>query len=266
MADILSPRERGGYMGLFAGVMSIGLVGGPLLGGVLTDSVGWHWNFYVGIPLGVAAFIVLTKTLKIRQARPAKIRIDYIGIVLLSVAAGFLLVWISNVQSYGWISWETLYMVGISVVATTVFIIVEMRVAEPLIPMNLFRNRTFTLAVLASISIGVSMFGTSVYLAQYMQVSRGFGPTEAGLMTIPMAVGMMGSSRGHRPARLAHGQVEALRRARRCADDRRHVTAFNTAVRHSAVVGGRVHVPARRRHGNDDAEPRAGRAERLRPA
>ncbi|MGO1627568.1 MAG: MDR family MFS transporter [Microbacterium sp.] len=194
MADILSPRERGRYMGLFAGVMSIGLVGGPLLGGVLTDSVGWHWNFYAGIPLGVAAFIVLTKTLKIRQARPAKIRIDYIGIVLLSVAAGFLLVWISNVQSYGWVSWETLYMVGISVVATTAFIFVEMRVAEPLIPMNLFRNRTFTLAVLASISIGVSMFGTSVYLAQYMQVSRGFGPTEAGLMTIPMAVGMMGSS------------------------------------------------------------------------
>ena len=194
MADILSPRERGKYMGLFAGVMSIGTVGGPLLGGFLTDTISWHWNFYVGVPLGVAAFIVLTKTLKIHQAKPDKVRIDYFGIVLLSIAAGFLLVWISNVQTYGWVSWETLYMVGIAVVATVGFIIVEMRVAEPLIPMHLFRNKTFSLAVLASISIGVSMFGTAVYLAQYMQVSRGFGPTEAGLMTIPMALGMMGAS------------------------------------------------------------------------
>ncbi|MGO1236203.1 MAG: MDR family MFS transporter [Microbacterium gubbeenense] len=194
MADILSPRERGKYMGLFAGVMSIGTVGGPLLGGFLTDTISWHWNFYVGVPLGIAAFIVLTKTLKIHQAKPEKVRIDYFGIVLLSVAAGFLLVWISNVQTYGWASWETLYMVGIAVVATVGFIIVEMKVAEPLIPMTLFRNKTFTLAVLASISIGVSMFGTAVYLAQYMQVSRGFGPTEAGLMTIPMALGMMGAS------------------------------------------------------------------------
>src|SRR5690606_38747306 len=98
------------------------------------------------------------------------------------------------VQTYGWISWETLYMVGITVVAAALFIVVELKVAEPLIPMNLFRNKTFTLTVIASIAIGVSMFGTSVYLAQYMQVSRGFGPTEAGLMTIPMAAGMMGAS------------------------------------------------------------------------
>jgi len=194
MADILSPRERGKYMGLFAGVMAVGTVGGPLLGGFLTDTISWHWNFYVGVPLGILAFIVLTKTLKIHQSKPEKVRIDYFGIVLLSVAAGFLLVWISNVQTYGWISVETLYMVGTAVVAAVAFVIVETKVAEPLIPMRLFRSPTFTLAVLASISIGVSMFGTSVYLAQYMQVSRGFGPTEAGLMTIPMAAGMLGAS------------------------------------------------------------------------
>lgn len=194
MADILSPRERGKYMGLFAGVMAIATVGGPLLGGVLTDSVGWRWNFYVGVPLGIIAIIVLIRTLKIDQIRAAKVRIDYLGIVLLSVAAGFLLVWVSNVSTYGWISWETLAMVGTAVIATALFIIVELKVAEPLIPLTLFRNRTFTLAVLASISIGVAMFGTSVYLAQYMQISRGYGPTEAGLLTIPMAAGMLISS------------------------------------------------------------------------
>ena len=191
MADIISPRERGRYMGLFAGVMAVATVGGPLLGGVLTDSIGWRWNFYVGVPLGIIAFVVLWKTLKIEQIRAAKVRIDYFGIVLLSLAAGFLLVWVSNVSDYGWISWETLIMVSIAVASTVGFILVELRSAEPLIPLTLFRNRTFTLAVLASISIGVAMFGTSVYLAQYMQISRGYGPTEAGLLTIPMAAGML---------------------------------------------------------------------------
>src|SRR5690606_26386942 len=162
MADILSPRERGKYMGLFAGVMAVATVGGPLLGGVLTDSVGWRWNFYVGVPLGVVAIIVLIRTLKIDQIRAAKIRIDYFGIVLLSVAAGLLLVWVSNISTYGWLSWETLIMVGSALIATALFIVVELKVAEPLIPLTLFRNRTFTLSVLASISIGVAMFGTSV--------------------------------------------------------------------------------------------------------
>lgn len=191
MADILSPRERGKYMGLFAGVMAVATVGGPLLGGVLTDSVGWRWNFYVGVPLGIIAIVVLIRTLRIEQIKAAKVRIDYLGIVLLSVASGFLLVWVSNVATYGWISWETLYMVGIAVIAAVLFVVVELKVAEPLIPLTLFRNRTFTLSVLASISIGVAMFGTSVYLAQYMQISRGYGPTEAGLLTIPMAAGML---------------------------------------------------------------------------
>lgn len=194
MADILSPRERGRYMGLFAGVMAIGTVGGPILGGIITDTIGWRWNFYVGVPLGIAAFIVIMKTLRIDQRREGRVRIDYLGITLLSVAAGFLLVWVSNVSDYGWVSWETLYMVGIGVVATALFVLVERRVAEPLIPLTLFRNRTFTLSVLASISIGLSMFGTAVYLGQYLQISRGFGPTEAGLLTIPMAAGMLGSS------------------------------------------------------------------------
>lgn len=194
MADIISPRERGRYMGLMAGVMAVGMVGGPLLGGLLTDTIGWRWNFYVGVPLGIIAFIVLMKTLRISQMHEGKVRIDYLGIVLLSVAAGFLLVWVSNVSDYGWMSWETLYMVGIAVVATIMFIIVERKVAEPLIPLPMFRNRTFTLAVLASVSIGVAMFGTSVYLAQYMQIARGFGPTMAGLLTVPMAAGMLGAS------------------------------------------------------------------------
>ncbi|WOF23723.1 MDR family MFS transporter [Microbacterium betulae] len=194
MADIISPRERGKYMGLFSGVMAVATVGGPLLGGIMTDTIGWRWNFYVGVPLGIIAFVVLLRTLRIDHVRAAKVRIDYAGIVLLSVAAGLLLVWISNVSDYGWISWETLSMVGGAIISAVAFVLVELRASEPLIPLTLFANRTFTLSVLASISIGVAMFGTAVYLGQYMQISRGYGPTQAGLLTIPMAVGMFVAS------------------------------------------------------------------------
>ena len=194
MADIISPRERGRYMGLFAGVMAIGTVGGPLLGGLLTDTVGWQWNFFVGVPLGVIAFIVLVKTLHVEPREARSVRIDYLGITLLSVAAGFLLVWITNVADYGWVSWQTFTMVGIGLVATVLFILVERRAAEPLIPLGLFRDATFTLSVIASIAIGLAMFGTNVYLGQYLQISRGFGPTQAGLLMLPMAIGMLGTS------------------------------------------------------------------------
>ncbi|KQY97605.1 DHA2 family efflux MFS transporter permease subunit [Microbacterium sp. MEC084] len=191
MADIISPRERGKYMGLFGVVMGVSTVGGPIIGGVLTDTVGWHWNFFVGIPLGLIAFAVIVKTLTLAPRANRRVRIDYLGIVLLSVASSLLLIWVTNVKDYGWLSTETYVMVGGAIVATALFIWVETRAAEPLVPLSLFRNRTFTLAVLASISIGVAMFGTAVYLGQYFQMARGFDPTGAGLMTIPMAAGML---------------------------------------------------------------------------
>lgn len=191
MADIISPRERGRYMGLFGVVMGVSTVGGPVVGGVLTDTVGWHWNFFVGIPLGLIAFVVIVKTLSLSPRENRRVRIDYLGIVLLSVSSSLLLIWVTNVQDYGWLSTQTAVMVGGAVVAAALFVSVETRAAEPLVPLSLFRNRTFTLAVLASISIGVAMFGTAVYLGQYFQMARGFDPTGAGLMTIPMAAGML---------------------------------------------------------------------------
>ncbi|GAA3654155.1 MDR family MFS transporter [Microbacterium marinilacus] len=191
MADIISPRERGKYMGLFGVVMGVSTVGGPIIGGLLTDSIGWHWNFFVGIPLGIISFVVIVRTLRLSPRANRKVRIDYLGIVLLSVAASLLLIWVTNVKDYGWASTETYTMVGGAIVATALFIWVETRAAEPVVPLSLFRNRTFTLSVLASISIGVAMFGTAVYLGQYFQMARGFDPTGAGLMTIPMAAGML---------------------------------------------------------------------------
>ena len=192
MADIISPRERGRYMGLFGAVMALATVGGPLLGGLITDAFGWRWNFFVALPFAVAALIIQQRTLHLPKHPPRKVRIDYLGIVFLAVAVSLLLIWITNAgQTYEWASTETALMVGGAALATALFIITELKVSEPLVPLNLFRNATFTLSVVASIATGLAMFGTSVYLSQYMQLARGASPTEAGLLTIPMIAGLL---------------------------------------------------------------------------
>ncbi len=197
MADIISPRERGRYMGLFGAVMAVATVGGPLLGGLITDAWGWRWNFFVAIPFAVAALIILQKTLHISPRPKRKVSIDYFGIVLLSVATSLLLIWVTNAGTdYDWWSTTTLLMVGGAVVAAVLFVIVELRSKEPLVPLSLFRDATFTLSVVASIATGIAMFGASVFLSQYMQLARGATPTEAGIMTIPMIAGLLLASIG----------------------------------------------------------------------
>ncbi|WP_235559384.1 MFS transporter, partial [Microbacterium sp. Leaf351] len=174
MADIISPRERGRYMGLFGAVMAVATVGGPLLGGVITDAWGWRWNFFVALPFAVAALFIVQRTLHLPARESTRARIDYLGIVLLSTAVSLLLIWVTNAgTSYDWWSLPTLLMVGGAVVAAVLFVVTELLVAEPLVPLTLFRNRTFSLAVVASIATGIAMFGASVFLAQYMQLARG---------------------------------------------------------------------------------------------
>ncbi|MGB4780013.1 MDR family MFS transporter [Microbacterium sp.] len=207
MADIISPRERGRYMGLFGAVMAVATIGGPLLGGVITDAWGWRWNFFVALPFAVLALILVQTTLHVPARPKKKTSIDYLGIVLLSVAVSLLLIWVTNagtatagdwsdLANNDWWSLTTVLMVGGALVAAILFVIVELRSAEPLIPLTLFRNRTFTLSVIASIATGIAMFGASVFLSQYMQLARGATPTQAGLMTIPMIGGLLLASIG----------------------------------------------------------------------
>ncbi|MBN9224009.1 MAG: multidrug MFS transporter [Microbacterium sp. SCN 70-27] len=208
MADIISPRERGRYMGLFGAVMAVATIGGPLLGGVITDSWGWRWNFFVALPFAVLALILVQTTLHVPARPKKKTSIDYLGIVLLSAAVSLLLVWVTNAgttttgdwadlaNNNDWWSLTTVLMVGGSLLGALLFVIVELRSSEPLIPLTLFRNLTFTLSVIASIATGIAMFGASVFLSQYMQLARGATPTEAGLMTIPMIGGLLVASVG----------------------------------------------------------------------
>jgi len=197
LADIISPRERGRYMGLLGAVMSVGTVGGPLLGGLITDSIGWRWNFYVGVPIAVIAILLIQKTLKLPKLPRRVVDIDYLGAALIASGVSLLLIWVSLAGSqFAWASTSSYLMVLGSIVLLALAVFAEMRAAEPIIPLTLFRNRTVVMAVIASVAVGVAMFGTSVFLSQYMQLARGKSPTESGLLTIPMVFGTLISSIG----------------------------------------------------------------------
>jgi EmrB/QacA subfamily drug resistance transporter len=191
LAEIISPRERGKYMGIMGAIMAVSTVGGPLLGGAITDAIGWRWNFYVAAPIAIVAIIVLQQTLHLHTTK-RKVKIDYLGATLISAGFASLLIWVTlGGSQFEWWSWETLAMAGGGVLLLVIAVIVELRVDEPLIPMHLFKNRTFTMSVIASIAVGLAMFGTSVFLGQYMQLARGKTPTESGLLTIPMMAGVL---------------------------------------------------------------------------
>lgn len=193
-SDIVSPRERGRYMGFLGAVMAIGTAGGPLLGGVITDSIGWRWNFYVAIPFAVVALVLIQRTLHL-PARRGTVTVDYLGAALIAGGVSLLLVWVTlGGHQFAWNSLASWLMLGGAVVLLVAAVIVELTVKEPIIPLTLFRNRTFTLVTIASLSVGVALFGTSVFISQYLQLSRGRTPTESGLLTLPQVAGLLVAS------------------------------------------------------------------------
>jgi EmrB/QacA subfamily drug resistance transporter len=192
IAGLVSARERGKYMGVISGNMGVAQVGGPLLGGVITDCMGWEWTFWLFAPLVVVAIIAIQFTLHLPARPKREVKIDYLGAVLIAIGVAVLTIWITFAgDKYDWISTESMSMVGTVLVAFALFVVVEFKAAEPLIPMTMFKNPTFTLAVVASVGLGVAMFGVPVFLSQYLQSARGATPTQAGLMTIPMVIGQL---------------------------------------------------------------------------
>ena len=194
LAEILSPLERGKYMGIMGAIMAVATVGGPLIGGLFTDTIGWRWNFYVAVPFAVVALIMLQLTLHLTTTK-RKVKLDYAGAVLISAGFSSLLIWITLVGSdFDWASWQTALMVGAGVALLIIAVFVELRAEEPLIPLTLFKNATFTMSVVASVAVGIAMFATVVYLGQYMQIARGRSVIESSLLTLPMMAGVLGSS------------------------------------------------------------------------
>ncbi|MEU9668666.1 MFS transporter [Streptomyces bobili] len=196
MAAMISPRERGRYSGYLGATFAVATVGGPLLGGVITDTswLGWRWCFYVGVPFAVIALIVLQKTLHLPVVK-RDVKVDWAGAFFVSAAVSLLLVWVTFAgDKYEWLSWQTYSMVAGSIALGLVFVLVESRASEPIIPLRLFRNRTITLSSAASLFVGVAMFSGTVFFAQYFQLARDESPTMSGVLTIPMIAGLFVSS------------------------------------------------------------------------
>jgi EmrB/QacA subfamily drug resistance transporter len=197
MGSIISPRDRGRYSGYLGAVMAVSTVSGPLLGGVIVDSpLGWRWCFYVCVPLALISLFVLQATLHVATERRV-VRIDYLGAVLISIAASLPLLWVTFAgNDFPWVSWQTAaYLVG-TALAAALAVVVELKVPEPLVPLRVLRNRTAALVIAASAAVGIAMFGGTTFLGQYFQVARGYSPTHAGLLTIPLMAGLLVSSTG----------------------------------------------------------------------
>jgi len=197
IAAMISPRERGRYSGYLGATFAVATVGGPLLGGVITDTdwLGWRWCFYVGVPFAVIALIVLQKTLKLPVVKREGVKVDWAGAFFISAAVSLLLVWVTLAgDKYDWMSWQTAAMVGGAVVLGAIFVFVETKAKEPIIPLRLFRNKTITLASVASLFVGIAMFSGTVFFSQYFQLARDKSPTMSGVMTIPMIGGLFVSS------------------------------------------------------------------------
>ena len=196
IATMVTPRERGRYAGYVGATFALATVSGPLIGGLVVDSpLGWRGTFFIGLPVAAVAFAVVQAKLHLPVVR-RPVQIDYLGATLLVAGVSILLVWVSLAgNQFDWVSPATAVMVPAGLIVLATAILVETRLAaDPVIPMRLFRDRTTSLATAASVLVGLSMFGSTVYLSQYFQSARGMSPTEAGLMSVTMVGGLLVSS------------------------------------------------------------------------
>lgn len=191
IADVVSPRERGRYQGIFGAVFGVTSVVGPLIGGFIVQHLNWHWIFYINLPIGILALVVTAAVLPGSTNRIRHV-VDYWGTLLLAGVASSLVLLTTFVGSkHGWGSPLILGLGGAAIVLLVVFILVEKRAVEPVLPLSLFSNRVFTATSAIGFVVGFAMFGAITYLPQYMQVVRGASPTASGLELLPLMAGLL---------------------------------------------------------------------------
>ena len=191
VGNIVSPRERGKYVGLFGAVFGLASVVGPLLGGVFVDNLTWRWIFYINMPIGVIALVVVASQVPGQLSRVHHV-IDYLGTAVLSLAATSLILLTSlGGTTYPWRS-APIYLLGVAgVLLIGVFVLVERRAAEPVLPLHLFKLRTFSVTSVVGFIVGFAMFGAITYLPAFFQVVRGISPTISGLYLLPLMAGLL---------------------------------------------------------------------------
>ncbi len=192
IADLVPPRERGRYMGVIGAAFGLASVSGPLLGGLLTDLASWRWVFYVNLPLGLVTLVFIPRCLHLPHVRRGRVRLDVLGTALLALASvAFVLLTTWAGTAYAWTSPPILGLAGAAALLAGLFVLAERRAAEPIIPLHLFRVRNVVVPTAAAVGTGVIMFSTITYLPTYLQMAEGASATAAGLMMIPVTVGLL---------------------------------------------------------------------------
>src|SRR4249919_421643 len=194
IGDLFTPQERGKYQGLFGAVFGIAFVAGPLIGGFLTENYGWHWIFYVNIPIGIVALIVIQRLLPTVKTPSATRNFDLIGGTIFTIAMVFLLVGLTNKQFGDWADPTVGGFIIVGIVGTLLFILAGSRAKEPSIPLGLWRGRTYSATMVSVFFAAFAFFGAIVFLPRWFQVVEGFSPTNSGLAALPLMVGLIGSS------------------------------------------------------------------------
>ena len=194
IGDVIPPRERGKYMGYFGAVFGLSSVAGPLLGGLLTDGPGWRWIFWINLPIGLVALGIVAAVLKLPHVKRSH-KIDYLGAGVVTGAVTSLLLAVSwSGPDNGWGSSTTIALLVAAVALSVAFVFVELRVAEPIIPMDLFKGRIFAGYAGYAFLLGFAMFGALIFLPLYLQAVKDLSPTRSGLALLPMIVGIFAAS------------------------------------------------------------------------
>ncbi|MBA2126492.1 MFS transporter [Hyphomicrobium methylovorum] len=194
VGDVVPPRERGRYQGFFGGIFGLSTVLGPLIGGFIVDNLSWRWIFLINLPFGILALIVINRSFR-PQSKPVRVEIDYVGAALLAIALTSIVI----ITSLGApllrdAPVSTFAISALGLLALLGFLYVEMRVSDPLLPLELFRNRAFVIATAVGFIVGMALFGSITLMPVYLQVVKGLDPTSAGLHMTPMMLGVFASS------------------------------------------------------------------------
>ena len=196
IGDLFTPAERGKYQGLFGAVFGLSSIIGPLLGGFLTEQVSWHWIFFVNLPIGVVALAVIWRLLPTVKRSDATRNLDYLGAGVFTVAVGALLIGLTNKQSMDWTTFEVGGLILIGLALGAVFVFVESRAKEPIVPLGLWRDRTYATSIIATFLISFGFFGAAIFLPQWFQFVQGATPTNSGLYSLALLAGLILGSVG----------------------------------------------------------------------
>ncbi|MDF2735947.1 MAG: putative drug transport protein, partial [Chloroflexota bacterium] len=194
IGDMFTPAERGKYQGLFGAVFGIAFVVGPLVGGFLTEQVSWHWIFYVNIPIGLAALFVISRLLPNVKQSEATRNFDILGGAIFTVAVSLVLVGLTNAQFGEWTDPTVGGFIVAGLIGTLLFIWAESRAKEPIVPLDLFRNRTYSSSMVSTFFASFAFFGAIIFLPRWFQFVHSFTPTDSGLAALPLMVGLIFSS------------------------------------------------------------------------